>query len=343
MADLYRAGRAMRIVRLDEIGPPENLRIVEEDIPSPGPGELLVRTALAGMIYGDMEARRGTYFKPTRLPFYPGREVAGEIVAVGDQVTSYAPSDRIMALVLTGRCWADYAVISTKPTILDDGRSFPPDDIIRLPAVTSYADALPYLINFRLAHLLFHGSSRVPRGSTVLIHGASGGMGSMMSQLARAHDCEVIATCISDAEADYCRTVGANHVIIASHQDYVSECQRITNGAGISFSFNGVGGDTLNRDFDVLAPFGELHAYGYVAGKIPFEAFRLGKTISLKTFSADDYLATPMFADATLAMMEWLEHQPLKGVDLVLPLEAVVEANRLLDAGKVRGKLALAP
>lgn len=248
-----------------------------------------------------------------------------------------------MALVLAGRCWAEYVIAPTKAAKGADGRAVPPSDIVKLPAAVSYRDALPYLINFRLAHMLFHGSSRVLRGSTVLIHGGSGGMGSMTIQLARAHGCTVIATCLTDHEADYCRTLGADHVIVASRQDYVAEVRTITAGNGVPFSFNGVGGDTLDRDFDVLAPFGELHAYGYVAGKTRFDAFRLGKTISLKTFSADDYLPTSMFTSATEAMSRWLENQPLQGVDLVLPLSDVVEANRLLEAGKVQGKLALSP
>lgn len=333
----------MRIVRLDETGPPENLKIVQEPIPVPGPDDVLIKVELAGLIYGDMEARRGTYFKPTPLPFFPGREIAGHVVAIGHNVTEHAVGDRVMALVLAGRCWAEYVLAPTKSTRDASGGVTPASDIITLPPSTSFDEALPYLINFRLAHMLFHGSSRVKEGSTILVHGGSGGMGSMVIQLARAHACATIATCLTDGEAEYCRALGANEVVVVSRQDYVAEVMRITSGKGVPFSFNGVGGDTLNRDFDVLAPFGELHAYGYVAGKLPFDAFRLGKTITLKTFSADNYLPTDMFAQATQAMMDWLKNRPLRGVDSVFPLAEVVEANRLLDAGKIQGKVALRP
>lgn len=342
MTELVHSGM-MRIVRLDETGPPENLRIAEEPIPHAKAGEVVIRTALAGMIYGDMEARRGTYFKPTKLPFYPGREVAGEIVEVGAGIDEFSVGDRVMALVVAGRCWAEYVVAALQPAAGDDGRIVPAADVVKLPSSVSFEAALPYLVNFRLAHMLFHGSSRVPPGASVLVHGGSGGMGSMVIQLARAHGCRVIATCRTKHERAYCRELGADHVIVTTTQDYVSEIDRITEGRGVEFSFNGVGGDTLNRDFDVLTPFGELQAYGYVAGKSAFEAFRLGKTISLKTFSADNYLPTPMFAAATAAMTDWFCNAPLRVVDIVVPLDEVVKANHMLDSGQVLGKIALRP
>ncbi len=332
--------QTMRIVRLDEVGPPENLKLVEQPVPTPGPGEILIRVALAGMIYGDTEARRGTYFKPTPSPFFPGREVAGEIVAVGPDVTGYQTGDRVLALILAYGCWADYVIAPLKETKAHHGGRIPPSDIVKLEPETGFAEALPYLVNFRLAHMLFHGSSKVPQGATVLVHGGAGGMGSMVIQLAVDHGCTVIATCRGAAEADYCRALGAQHVIDTVSEDYVAATLAACPG-GVPYSFNGVGGDAINRDFDVLAPFGEIQAYGYVAAKTPFDSFRLGKSISLKTFSADDYLKTPMFPAATAAMHEWFRTRTLRGVDVILPLDQVVEANRLLDAGRVTGKIAL--
>ncbi|ODV42428.1 hypothetical protein AWV79_27110 [Cupriavidus sp. UYMMa02A] len=219
----------------------------------------------------------------------------------------------------------------------------PADDIIKIAENVAFENALPYLINFRLAYLLFHESSKVPSGSTVLIHGASGGMGSMLIQLAHAQNCTVIATCRNPAEADYCRSLGASEVILTEQEDYVARVKVIAGSKGVDFSFNGVGGETLNTDFDVMAPFGEIQAYGYVAGKTAFDVFRVGKCISLKTFSANDYLSTPMFERSTTAMHEWFEAGPLTSVGTVLPLTEVAEANRLLDSGAVIGKIALRP
>lgn len=333
----------MRAVRLDEVGPPENLKLVEVPVPELGPHDILIKTALAGLIYGDTEARRGTYFSETVLPFFPGREVAGTIVAAGESVTGHAVGDRVIGLVISGGCCADYVRASTVPTTDTNGKPTPPADIVTLPDSVAFEAALPYLVNFRLAHLLFHGSSKVPKGSRVLVHGASGGMGSMMTQLARAHACQVIATCRTEAEAAFCRKLGADEVILADHEDFVARVMELTSGEGVHFSFNGVGGDTLNRDFDVLVPFGEVQAYGYVAGKTQFDVFRVGKCISLKTFSADDFFPTPMFPAATEAMLEWFRTGHLVPAEMIFPLDEVIEANRQLDQGKIIGKLALRP
>lgn len=333
----------MRAVRLDEVGPPENLRVVEQPIPEVGPDDVLIKVELAGLIYGDAEARRGTYFSKTLTPWYPGREAGGFIEAVGENVTGWKPGDRVIALVLSLGCCAEYVLASTKPQILPNGYKIPPADIIPLPENVSFAQGLVYLVNFRLAHLLFHGSSKVATGSTILVQGASGGMGSMVAQLAKAHGCTVIGTCRREAEVEYLRALGADHVINVSNENYVPKVLEITGGDGVPYVFNGVGGDTVNTDVEVLAPFGELQAYGYVAGKKPFDIFRVSKCIALKTFSADDFFRTPMFPAATQAMQEWFASGAASQAAMVLPLEDVAEANRLLDRGDVLGKIALQP
>ncbi len=333
----------MRAVRLDVVGPPENLKIVDRPIPEPGPDQILIKVELAGLIYGDAEARRGTYFSKTLLPWYPGREAGGYIAAVGANVTAWKTGDRVMALVLSLGCCAEYVLASTKPQTLPNGYKIPPADIIALPDSVSFAQGLVYLVNFRLAHLLFHGSSRVPSGAPVLVQGASGGMGSMVTQIAHAHGCPVIATCRRPPEEDFLRGLGADHVINVTETDYVPAVMDITGGKGVGYVFNGVGGGTLTTDVDVLAPFGELQAYGYVAGKQPFDVFRVAKCIALKTFSADDFFATPMFPAATAAMHEWFKSGPMIEARIVLPLAEVAEANRLLERGDVLGKIALRP
>jgi NADPH:quinone reductase len=335
--------RTMRAVRLDEVGPPENLKVVERDLPQVGSDDVLIKVGMAGLIFGDSEARRGTYFSRTLLPWFPGREAAGWIEAVGANVTGWKPGDRVMALVLSLGCCAEYVVASTKPQTLPNGYSIPPADIIALPDNVSFAQGLVYLVNFRLAHLLFHGSSKVPSGETILVQGASGGMGSMVTQLAKAHGCTVIATCRRQVEQDFLEGLGADHVINVTNADYRPKVKEITGGEGVRYVFNGVGGDTLATDVEVMAPFGELQAYGYVAGKKPFDLFKVSRSIAIKTFSADDFFRTPMFPAATEAMHEWFRSGQATQSARVLPLDQVVEANRLLDRGDVLGKIALEP
>lgn len=333
----------MRAARLDEVGPPENVKIIDTPIPVPGPDDLLIKVECAGLIYGDAEARRGTYFSPTVVPWFPGREAAGVIAAVGDHVRDWRPGERVMALILSLGCCAEYVLASTQPRPLANGRIAPPADVHRLPDHVACGQGLVYLANFRLAHLLFHGSSRVPRGATVVVQGASGGMGVMLTQIAKAHECAVIGTCRRPAEEQFLRRLGADHVINVSESNYVAKVRELTGGEGVAFVFNGVGGDTLRLDLDALRPFGELQAFGYVAGKIPLNLFSVAKTLAIKTFTADDFFRTPMFETATQAMTEWLAARDLTAPGLELPLSDIAEAMRRLESGDVLGKIVLHP
>jgi NADPH2:quinone reductase len=331
----------MRAIRLDAVGPPENLELVEIDRPEPTPDGILIRNVYAGMIYADAEARRGTYYRETKCPWFPGREAAGVVETVGRDVRDFKPGDRVAALVLGGGCYADYVLARTAPQPVANGRALPPSDVVRLPDSVTFTQALVYLVNFRLAHLVVHAWARLQSDARILVHGASGGMGSMILQLARELGCQSTALVRNDTEAEFCRRIGASHVVVTTCADYVEEVARLTAGAGVTHSFNGVGGETINRDPEVLAPFGELHCYGYVAGKVPLEIFATDRTLSIKTFNADNFLATPHFAAATEAMHRWFASGPLLDAGHVFPLARAADAHRAIEAGNVLGKIVL--
>ncbi|VVE10188.1 quinone oxidoreductase family protein [Pandoraea terrigena] len=333
----------MRAVRLDEVGPPENLRVVECPVPAVGPHDVLIRTTLAGMIYADAEARRGTYFNSTPLPWFPGREVAGIVVACGEEVEGYAPGDRVMALVLAGGCYAEYVLASPHEHVSDNGVSAPGADIVKLPDNVAFEQGLVYLVNFRLAHLVVHALAKVPSGASIAIHGAAGGMGAMVTQIAASLGCRVVALCRGAEEVAFCLGNGATFAIDTLRCDYVEAVHEATDGEGVDFSFNGVGGATINRDPLIIKPFGEMILYGYVAGKTPLEPFDVDKTWVLKLFSATDYLTTPHFSAATDAMLEWLATHPLLAVGEVFPMSRVADAHRALEAGRLLCKLGLRP
>ena len=333
----------MRAIRLDEVGPPENLALVDIPVPTLAPDGVLIRTACAGMIYADAEARRGTYYKQTVLPWFPGREVAGIVEAVGPDVTGYRPGDRVAALVHGGGCYAELVQARTAPQPLPGGGALPPSDIIRLPDSADFGAALVYLINYRLAHLLVHSWARVEPGARIAVHGATGGMGTMVIELARDLDCEIIAFVRSAREAEFCRDLGAAHAIDTTAGDYVEPVRDITGGAGVNFSFNGVGGPTIARDAYILAPFGELHLYGYVAGKALFDPFATSGTMALKTFNADNFLRTPSFAAASEAMLARFARGDLMQPGKAFPLAEAAAAHRAIESGEICGKIILEP
>lgn len=331
----------MRAIRLDAVGPPGNLALVEIDRPELTPDGILIRNAYAGMIYADAEARRGTYYRETTCPWFPGREAAGVVEAVGHDVRGIECGERVAALVLAGGCYAEYVLARTAPQTGSGGRTVPPSDVVKLPHGVSFTQALVYLVNFRLAHLLVHAWARLKIDSRIVVHGAAGGMGSMILQLARELGCESIALVRNDAEAGFCRRIGASHVVVTTRTDYVEEVRGLTGGAGATHSLNGVGGETINRDPRMLAPFAELHCYGYVAGKVPFDVFATDRTLAIKTFNADNFLGTPDFSAATAAMHRWFASGPLLDAGEVFPLARAADAHTTIEAGNVLGKIVL--
>ena len=334
--------KTMRAVRLDEVGPAENLRVVEKAVPEPGPDEVLIKVELAGP--SSVTSRRAgarTSPKPARPGSRPG---SGRLHRRGGDQRARIHRRRArggagaLARLLRGvRARLHQAADPAGRLRGAAGR------IIRLPDNVSFAQALVYLVNFRLAHLLFHGSSQVPRGTTIVVQGAAGGMGSMITQLAHAHGCPVIATCRRAEEESYLLALGATHVVNVTHTDYVTRVRELTAGEGVRFVFNGVGGDTLRGGCRRHRAVRGDPGLRLRRGQEALDLFRVKHSIALKTFSADDFFATPMFPAATAAMHEWFRSGPLLEASVILPLAQVAEANRLLERGEVLGKIALRP
>jgi NADPH2:quinone reductase len=333
----------MKAIRLDETGPPENLKLIERPMPTPGADEVVIAVGLAGLIYADTEQRRGRYYLPMRLPHFPGREVAGTIHTVGTNVTSFKPGQRVLGLVLSGGCYAQYVSAPLSPYTFPNGVTVPAADLLALPDRVSFAQGLVYLTNFRLAWILHHQYMKIPTGAIVMIHGAAGGFGSVLTQIACDNGNRVIGICRSAEQERYCRDIGAQHTIDVSGTDYVAAVREITAGAGADYSVNGVGGDTLDRDPAALRSFGEMCVYGYVAGKAKMDIYSYTKCVTIKTFSADDFMKGDSFARANQAMYEWFETKPLLEVTRIFPLAEAAAAHRWLEEGHSIGKIALEP
>lgn len=332
----------MKAVRLDACGPPENLRIVDAPCPEPGEYDVLIRVACAGLLYADVEQRKGSYYLPTRLPFFPGREVAGTIERVGRKVAYLRPGMRVAALLFEGGGYAQYALAPTHGYTLPNGTRVPASDIVELPERVGFSQALVYLVNFRLAHLVFHALAAVPPGATVLVHGAAGAFASVLTRIASEHGATVIATARTEQELALARANGAAHGISLGREDYVQRVRELTGGAGVDYSLNGVGGETVQRDAAALRTFGEAVLYGYAAGKAAVDLYAVGKCVRYTSFSADDFLSTPAFARADAAMRECFETRPLLDAATVFELAQVVEAHRAMETGRTLGKVVLA-
>jgi len=331
----------MKAIRLDETGPPENLKLVEVPVPEIGVDGILIKAACAGLIYADCELRRGTYYLGTPLPYFPGREVSGTIEKVGANVKDWKPGQRVMAMVLSGGCCAEYVHAPTRTYRFPGGTTFPSAEIFALPDHVSFSQGLVYLINYRLAHILFNSYLKVPSSASVLVHGAAGGFGSVLTMIARANGNTVIALSRTEEEREFCLANGASYSLDSTVIDYVDEVMAITGGKGVDYSINGVCGETLDQDVHAVKTFGEIVIYGYAGGRSKFNPWEATKSVTVKTFSADDFLSGPALTRANEAMYECFDSGMVADVTRTFDLADAASAHALIDSGRVMGKIAL--
>jgi NADPH2:quinone reductase len=213
----------------------------------------------------------------------------------------------------------------------------------KLPDRASFESSLVYLTGLRTAYLACRVVHKPRPEETVLLHAASGCVGSHLMRLAKKNGNTVIALVSRDEKAPRCRELGADHVINLSKTDYVQEVLRLTGGKGVNCSFNSVGGPTLKTDPHAIAPFGTLVIFGSAGGKElidPYDPIEK-KAQTIKTFSTYPFVGTSAYQEATDFVTTWLENEPLESPQHVFPLEAACEAQQLIESRASNGKVVL--
>jgi NADPH:quinone reductase len=322
----------MKAVQVSAVGGPEVLAVVELPTPEPKPNEALVQIEAAGVNFIDVYFREGRY--PAPLPFINGQEGAGEVVAVGAEVTDLKRGDRVAYTGVLGS-YAEYAAV-------------PADRLVKVPDELDFNQAAAALLQGMTAHYLSHGSYPIKPGDTVLIHAAAGGVGLLLVQMAKQLGARVIGTAGSEAKAQLARTMGADEVVIYTSQDFETETRRLTAGEGVNVVYDGVGKDTFASDLKVLRPRGYLVLFGGASGAVPpLDLLELTKHGSLFVTrpSLQHYVATR----AELELRSGDVLQSLVRGDLKLrihetyPLAEAQQAHRDLEGRKTTGKLLLIP
>jgi NADPH:quinone reductase len=244
----------VRAIQITESGGPEVLIPTELPDPTPGPGELLVEVAVAGVNYIDTYQRQGIY--PMQLPFVPGMEGAGRVREVGAGVTGFATGDRVAwANTLGG--YAELAAI-------------PADDAVPVPDGVSDEAAVGAALQGMTAHYLLHDSHPVRAGEDVLVHAAAGGVGLLLTQWATRLGARVIATVSTAEKEELARGAGAAEVIRYTEvDDLAAEVRALTGGAGVAAVYDGVGRDTFDASLASLARRGILVLFGASSGPVP--------------------------------------------------------------------------
>ncbi|WP_101653356.1 NADPH:quinone oxidoreductase family protein [Brevibacterium ihuae] len=240
--------KAIHVTRLDG---PEAVEFVDAERPAPGPGEVLIEVAVAGVTFPELLQTRGMYQVRHELPFVLGSEAAGTVVEVGEG-SRFAVGDRVAAITGKGT-FAEYLVAADQQTV-------------KVPDSVSLAHAAGMPMNLLTADFSLRVRGNVQPGQTVLVHGAAGGLGSAGVQLALAMGLEVVAVVSTDDKAAMVKDLGAHHVVKAEgFKDAVLEIFP----DGVDVVYDPVGGDRFTDSLRCLKRFGHLQVLGFTAGEIP--------------------------------------------------------------------------
>ncbi|MBO0841525.1 MAG: quinone oxidoreductase, partial [Sciscionella sp.] len=264
----------MKAIRVERTGGPEVLELIDAEPAAPRAGQLAVRVAVAGVNYIDTYHRSGSY--PQTPPFGLGQEGAGVITAIGSDitgadVTGFAVGDRVAwwhtPLAGDNGSYAEHVVVNAASTV-------------HVPDAVSDEIAAAVLLQGLTAHYLIASSYPVAAGDTVLVHAAAGGVGLLLTQLAKARGARVIATASTAEKRLLAKDNGADEVL--GYDDFAAEVRRLTDGVGVSVVYDGVGKDTFDDSLASLRPRGLLALYGASSGQVPpFDLQRLNPAGSL--------------------------------------------------------------
>ncbi|ABE64277.1 Alcohol dehydrogenase, zinc-binding protein [Nitrobacter hamburgensis X14] len=323
----------MTVIGISRPGGPEVLVPETRPVPAPGPNEILIRVAVAGVNRPDVAQRSGTYPPPPGASDLPGLEVAGEVVALGEGASQYKPGDKVMSLV-SGGGYAQYCVAHESIAM-------------RNPAGLSMleAGATPETL-MTVWHNVFERGG-LKAGETLLIHGGSSGIGTMAIQLAKAFGAKVIVTVGSKDKADACLRLGADHAVNYKTQDFVAEVKALTGGTGADLILDMVGGDYIEKNYDVAAIDGRIVQIAFLGGAKATVNFaklmvkRLHHTGStLRPRSIADKAAMVGAIEArVLPLMREGRIKPL--IDSSFPLDKAADAHRRMETGAHIGKIVL--
>jgi len=322
----------MKAVRVHTPGGPEAM--VYEDVPEPTPkaGEAVVRIEAAGVNYIDVYFRSGAYKADS--PFTLGMEGAGTVTAVGPGVTEVKVGDRVAYTGVRGS-YAEYAAV-------------PAERLVVLPEGVTTRQGAAAMLQGMTAHYLACSTWPLKPGDTCLVHAAAGGVGLLLTQIAKLRGARVIATVGSDDKARLAREAGADEVIVYTRQDFEAEVRRLTDGRGVQVVYDGVGRDTFDKGLNCLALRGLMALFGQASGPVaPIDPQVLNAkgSLYLTRPSLFHYIATraELLARAS-EVLGWIRDGRLKlRIGHEYPLKDAAEAHRALEGRRTTGKVLLIP
>jgi NADPH2:quinone reductase len=324
----------MTVIGISKPGGPEVLLPETRPVPVPGPGEILVKVQAAGVNRPDVAQRSGSYPPPPGASDLPGLEVSGEVVALGQGATRHRLGDKVMSLVAGGG-YAQYC-------IAQDAQA------MAVPPALSMleAGAIPETL-MTVWHNVFERGG-LKEAETLLVHGGSSGIGTIAIQLAKAFGSKVIVTVGSKEKADACLKLGADRAINYKTEDFVAEVKAATADAGANVILDMVGGDYIERNYDVAAIDGRVVQIAFLGGPkatVNFAKLMVKRLIhtgsTLRPRSNAD--KAKMVAVIEARVMPLLREGRIKPLmDSTFPLEKAADAHRRMETSEHIGKIVLA-
>lgn len=323
----------MLAIQATRAGGPEVLEAVDRPIPTPGPGEILIRQEAIGLNFIDTYQRTGLY--PVPFPTVLGLEGAGAVEAVGEGVTRFAVGDRAAYGNGPLGAYAEYHVVPA-------GRA------VKVPSTIDSRTAAAAMLKGMTAEFLLRRCYPVKKGEAVLIHAAAGGVGTILTQWAKALGATVIGTAGSPEKAALARGFGADETILYREEDVAARVRTITGGAGVRVVYDGVGAATFEGSLASLGRRGMLVSYGNASGPAPaVEPLRLsrGGSLFLTRPTLFDYVVTTEELDESAgALFEVINSGAVKiGIGQTFPLSQTRQAHEALEGRETTGSTLLIP
>ena len=322
----------MKAMQVNQPGGPEAMELVELPVPQPKANEAVVKLAASGVNFIDVYQREGRYKVP--LPFVLGQEGAGTVTAVGAEVKTLKPGDRVAWTSVLG-AYAEYAAV-------------PADRLVPVPAGVTDQQAAAAMLQGMTAHYLLYDTYPLKRGQTALVHAAAGGVGLLLTQMAQNIGARVIATVSTDEKANLAREAGADEIILYTQADFEAETKRLTGGQGVDVVYDSVGKTTFEKGLNILRPRGIMVLFGGSSGAVPaFDPIVLTQkgSLFLTRPSLGNYIATREELMARSgAVFTMIAAGKLKlRIEHTYPQTEAQRAHRELEGRKTTGKLLLIP
>ena len=319
-----------RAIQIDQVGGPEQMKLVEVPVGQPGKGQIRIRHHACGLNYIDVYQRTGLY--PFAMPLTLGMEAAGVVEAVGEGVTHLKVGDR-----------AAYA--SNPPGAYCEERVMPAQAVCKLPEGISFETGAAMMLKGLTAQYLLKKTLPVEglqAGDHILFHAAAGGVGLIACQWAKALGLQLIGTAGSDAKCQLALQNGAAFAINYNTEDFEARVKEITGGKGVKVVYDSVGKDTFDKSLNCLRPFGLMASFGNASGPVaPVAPGALGPkgSLYLTRQTLFTHIAT---RESTQAMADDLFEVVLSGkvkihIDQRYPLAQVAQAHCDLEARKTTG------